>query len=128
MLMMPDHVNRCPWRPLRAGMTHDEALRAAGVAHLVHTSSPSVVYNGQALAGADEGVGVEEAVSGGGVADDHELGVGRQRRPGSGLVTIGSLSAVRLHRSAGRSARCSITPLLFDHPTKVRSYGRTSGD
>jgi len=28
--------------------------RASGVAHLVHTSTPSVVYNGRAIAGADE--------------------------------------------------------------------------
>lgn len=31
-----------------------EGCRSAGVAQLVHTSTPSVVYNGQALAGADE--------------------------------------------------------------------------
>jgi nucleoside-diphosphate-sugar epimerase len=38
-----------------------EGCRAAGVAHLVHTSSPSVVYNGQALAGADETLPLTEA-------------------------------------------------------------------
>ncbi|MBL9208312.1 MAG: NAD-dependent epimerase/dehydratase family protein, partial [Opitutaceae bacterium] len=38
-----------------------EGCRAAGVAHLVHTSTPSVVYNGQALAGADESLPLTEA-------------------------------------------------------------------